>query len=449
MNELLLKAATLRRSRDFNNVVYSLLSYCITPVILFISTPLLLHHMGDEQYGMWILVQSVLNVLAVSNFGLGNALIKLGSECRDDEESFGLLFRVTLLLAILLSAAISLLLLGFGTVIFPLLMQTDGLEKVLSASYYMGGIIGVRIINGIFSGAYMAKQRYDLNSKVNIVYNLITSVAFTILAVVYGSLTLLIQCLFYSTVLLTICNMFVTQRTLPGLKFRPAFNRGAFKRLFHYGIYSWGQMLISTLNAQVDKLIIGGLLGPKVLGYYTVCMQVVVKIHEIPAAAGGYLLPKFSSLSQGADRQEIGRTYRRSLYIAMSFVLFAGIVACLLAKPILSLWISPAFAESHYKLFQLLTVSVSLGAFGVVPYYCLNGTGYVKLNTILSLVTTLVTVALFMVLIPEFGVYGIGWGKFVGIPLVLFSLYFVEKRVLGGAGPRSGRAHEYQTERGQ
>lgn len=97
----------MRRNRDFNNVIYSLLSYCITPVVLFISTPLLLRHLGDQQYGLWILIQSVLNVLAVSNFGLGNALIKLGSES-DSEERFNALFRVTLTLSVILAVSASL-----------------------------------------------------------------------------------------------------------------------------------------------------------------------------------------------------------------------------------------------------------------------------------------------------------------------------------------------------
>lgn len=110
--------------------------------------------------------------------------------------------------------------------------------------------------------------------------------------------------------------------------------------------------------------------------------------------------------------------------------------AFVLAKPILSLWISPEFAEAHYVLFQVLVLSVSLGALGVVPYYCLNGTGYVRLNTAISLLTTLVTMGLFVLLIPRYGAIGIGLGKFVGIPLVVFSLYYVEKVVLNGSGQR-------------
>lgn len=445
MTVLRMRLAGLRRNRDFNNVIYSLLSYCITPVVLFISTPLLLKYLGDEQYGLWILIQSVLNVLAVSNFGLGNALIKLGSEC-ESEERFHALFRVTLTLSVLLALSASLLLLLFGTYLFPLLVQTEGLDTVLSVSYWLSGIIGIRIINGILSGAYMAKQRYDLNSKVNIVFNLASSIGFTLLAVMYGDLRVLVQWMFAFTVLLAAGNFIVTRRALPGLRYAPYFERDSFRKLFHYGIYSWGQMLISTLNAQMDKLIIGGFLGAKVLGYYTVCMQVVVKIHEIPAAAGGYLLPKFSSLSKGDDRREIRRTYHQSLVIAISFVGAAGVAAFVLARPILSLWISPEFAEAHYVLFQVLVLSVSLGALGVVPYYCLNGTGYVRLNTVISLLTTLATMAVFLLLIPRYGAVGIGLGKFVGIPLVVFSLYFVEKRVVGAADQRREQDRERTTE---
>lgn len=145
-------------------------------------------------------------------------------------------------------------------------MKAEGLDTVLSVSYFLSGIIGIRIINGILSGAYMAKQRYDLNSKVNIVFNLASSIGFTILAVMYGDLYLLVQWMFVFTVLLAVCNVFVTRKALPGLRFAPYFERDSFRRLFHYGIYSWGQMLISTLNAQMDKLIIGDFWVPKYWG---------------------------------------------------------------------------------------------------------------------------------------------------------------------------------------
>ncbi|UVI31608.1 lipopolysaccharide biosynthesis protein [Paenibacillus spongiae] len=426
------KLASLRRNRDFNNVIYSLMSYAITPVILIISTPLLLKYLGDVNYGVWILINSIINLLAVSNFGLGNALIKLGSELNKDDqlEQFNALFSVSFTISIMLALLINVIILLFGTYIFPLFVSAGSIDSILSMSYLLSGVVGLRIVNSIISGAYMSKQRYDINSKMNIVYNLVTSICFTVLTVMYGELHILVIFLFLSSVLLIVVNYFVAKAAVPGIRFKLSLNKRLFHKIFGYGMYSWVQVVISTLNAQADKLIIGGLLGAKVLGFYTICMQIVIKIHEIPAAAGGYLFAKFSDLSESEDRNKIRSVYYKAISLSFLFVAVSGALAFLFARHILSLWINPEFAEQHYMLFRLLVVSVSMGALGVVPYYFLNGTGFVKLNTVISLLTSVMIVILFFLLIPRFGVTAIGIAKFAGVPLVLFSIYFIEKKVM-------------------
>lgn len=422
---------TFYKNRDLNNVLYSILSYVITPVILIVSTPLLLEHLGASKYGIWVLINSLISVLGISNFGLGNAFIKIGSEyeASKDQIGFNQLFRVSFTLSIILAIVVSLSTYLFGGYILPLFFDSTGIREMMSVTHLVGGIVGLRIVNSIISGSYMARQRYDINSKISIAFNLFTSIIFTFLAVLFKDIRVLVFSLFISTIALLLFNILVAKYNNPQLVFKLAMRKSTLQKIIGYGIYSWLQLIISAINSQADKLIVGGMLGPAALGYYSVCMQLVAKIHEIPTAASAFLVPKFSALYEHKDVDNIRSVYSRAMLYKSIFIIFSGIFAFILAPQILGIWIGSNFAEQHADLFKMLTIATSVGAFGVIPYYCLNGTGFVRFNTIISLATSASSIMLLYLMAPKFGDIGIGLSKLVSIPLVIISIYVIRNKV--------------------
>lgn len=433
--KLIDRIASIKKNRDLNNVLFSVSSYFITPIVIIITTPMLLKNLGSADYGIWVLINSLINILGISNFGLGNAFIKIGSEYESSENDsmFNQLFSVAFTLSIILSLVIITLTLLFDIFVFPMFFGTSDVNSILPVIHLIGGVVGLRIINSVISGSYMAKQRYDINSKVNIVYNVLTSILFTGLALIYKDIKLLVIFLFLSTVLLLLINAFIAKKVNSNLLFRLRLNRSIFMEIFKYGIYSWLQMIISALNNQADKLVIGSLLGPSVLGYYAVCMQLVIKIHEIPAAASAFLFAKFSSLYESKQTAQIRRVYSIAFMCKSIFIIIASLVAYVFAHSILTLWISLEFANLHTDLFRLLVLSVAIGAFAIIPNYYLNGTGFIKINTALSLSTSVSIFTIMSILIPYFGDSAAGLSRFVAIPLVVFSIIFVNRKISNGS----------------
>lgn len=433
--KLIDRIASIKKNRDLNNVLFSISSYFITPIVIIITTPMLLKNLGSADYGIWVLINSLINILGISNFGLGNAFIKIGSEYESSENDsmFNQLFSVAFTLSIILSLVIITLTLLFDTFVFPMFFGTSDVNSILPVIHLIGGVVGLRIINSVISGSYMAKQRYDINSKVNIVYNVLTSILFTGLALIYKDIKLLVIFLSISTVLLLLINAFIAKKVNSNLLFRLRLNRSIFMEIFKYGIYSWLQMIISALNNQADKLVIGSLLGPSVLGYYAVCMQLVIKIHEVPAAASAFLFAKFSSLYESKQTAQIGKVYSIAFMCKSIFIIIASLVAYVFAHSILTLWISLEFANLHTDLFRLLVLSVAIGAFAIIPNYYLNGTGFIKINTALSLSTSVSIFTIMSILIPYFGDFAAGLSRFVAIPLVVFSIIFVNRKISNGS----------------
>ncbi|MCC3375996.1 lipopolysaccharide biosynthesis protein [Cohnella sp. REN36] len=427
------RLSLVKKNRDLNNVGYSLLSYLITPFVLFFSTPILLKHLGAENYGFWVLINSIIVVMTVSNFGLGNAMIKLGAEfysdTRESQVAFNRLFKVTLTITFWISIVVLGLSVGLGPLFLGLFLDESKESHLFSMSIVIGAIVAFRILNSVIAGSYMAKQRYDLNSKVNIIVNLLSSIVFTIIAVTFSDLSYMMYALLLSSVILMLINGLLAKKISSYLEYKMLFDKEIVKRVVHYGVYSGSQTIISTLYTQADKFVVGGLLGPSVLGYYTICMQIVSKIHEIPAAAGSYLFAKFSMLNETKNYTAIRKVYYRSLLICCAFIVIASTVTIVFAKEILTLWISPVFAAQHYEFMQYLIVGVLLGAFGVIPYYYLNGTGFVRANTVINFLISFCTLGTMAIAIPLIGLTGVAIGKMAGFPMVLFSCYFIERHM--------------------
>lgn len=429
------KLAKLRGSRDINNVLFSLLSYFITPFVLVVSTPLMLKYLGAEDYGLWVLINSIVMVMTFSNFGLGNALIKLGSECmaQGDEDSsnrFNRLFGVTFTISIVVSVLLMLLITFCGQSVIALFVGDKDVGGIMHMSYLLGGVTVMRVINSVVAGAYMAKHRYDLNSKVNIATNLISSIVYTILAVYVGSLSVLVIALLVTSTIQVVLNVIIAKRVLPGIQFRFQWEKESLRSVISYGFYSWMQALNSTLLTQADKLIIGWQLGLSALGYYTVCSQLVFKIHEIPVVAGSYLLAKFSALHEAGDNRRIKSVYLKAMMVKGIFIAVSVAFLSIFAKQILSLWISPEFANDHSNFFRMLSIGMAFFALGVIPYYCLNGTGFIRQNTLLAYLTTLVSIGVMPLLIPQFGIYGVAIGKMTTLPVMIYLIYFVDRKVV-------------------
>lgn len=448
--KLLNKLQSLKKNGDFKNVLYSLSSYFVSPIVIIVTTPILLKTLGSSDYGIWVLINSLINVLGISNFGLGNAFIKLGSEYASDEDDprFGQMFSVSFTLSVILAVVMNVLALALDTTLFPLFFGHSSLDSILPVIHLVGGVVGLRIINSVISGSYMAKQRYDINSKVNIAYNLITSILFTILAVLYKDIKMLVVFLFISSILLLIINAFIAKKVNSNIQYRIRFSKSVFVRIFKYGVFSWFQMIISALNNQADKIIIGALLGSHVLGYYSVCMQLAMKIHEIPAAASAFLFAKFSALYEGKKVKEIRKIYFRAFLFKSIFIIISSSIAVVFAYPILSVWIDPGFASEHAFLFRVLIISVAIGAFNVIPNYCLNGTNYIKLNTVLSMSTSIAIFSSIFVLTPYYGDLSTGMSRLIGIPLVIFSIVYVHRRILTIKSNKQGenKIHDILTE---
>jgi O-antigen/teichoic acid export membrane protein len=161
----------------------------------------------------------------------------------------------------------------------------------------------------------------------------------------------------------------------------------------NYANWSWTQSIAGTLFTNLDRLLIGHLLGSVAAGAFFICIQIVSPLHMIFVAVFQQLLPRAAGLAvdyaQARDLSWVSKAVLGNLLLAVVLML-----ASLQVVPwFLSLWVGTAFASDNRNVIDILVIAYAILAGNVASYYVLMGLGRARLVTTAQLVAGVTLVA--------------------------------------------------------
>jgi O-antigen/teichoic acid export membrane protein len=428
-----------RRSHDFRrslrNAVYSTADYLLLPILWLITTPIFVSRLGVDQYGIWMLVNTFLGFSGIMGFGLSNATIKYVSKYRalGDDVGVARVVRSTLTMY----GALGILAGAVAFLAAPLLVHhvfKVGSENTTLAvvALQIGGVgIIVRFLDSVFQSAIYGYERYDLATRVTMVTNAVTMMINVALVLNgYGLVEILITTIILIGVGGIVKAILAKYLLIPNLGFTPLFDKAALREIFSFGFYSWLQSLGGILLHQVDRFLIASLLNTSALTYYVVSLQLAQQIHAVLARAVSFVFPLSSAVKEAGDLQRLRRIYFKGLNFTTVAAVAIGLPLFIFSRNILTLWMGSSFADEAAGLLRILTFVFALLATSIVPYYYLNGTGFVRLNTLFGMISgTIVTIAA-LLLIPWLGIAGAAWARLANTPTGIISRTIVHYKVL-------------------
>lgn len=422
--------------RSLRNATYSSLDYLLLPILWIIGTPILVSRLGTDQYGIWALANTFMGLSGVFAFGLGAATIKYVSKYRalNDEVSIVRVIRSTLTMYAVFGLVAGLIIFAAA----PLLVTTifskiQGENVALAVAALRVGAFGimVRFIDEVFHAGMHGFERYDLSAKISMVITVLI-VSMNVGLVLAGfsvSEMLLASIIIIFTGALV--KAFILKRQLvPNLVIAPLIDIPTLKEVFSFGIYSWVQSLSYILLSQADKFIIASLLGPSALTYYAVCLQLAQQIHTLISKAASFLFPLASVVQEQGDTKRLRSFYFKGIHLTTILGVAIGFPMFMLSHSILTLWMGQAFADEAAIILRILSFTFTLLVTSIVPYYYLNGTGFVRLNALFGLASGLIVSVTALLTIPILGVAGAAWARAANAPIDVISRTVLHFRVL-------------------
>ncbi len=413
--------------RTLKNASWQVFNLGWATVLNFFVTPILLKQLGLENYGVYILILTVISFLSLAELGTGTGFTRSFLEY----SSQGRLIERNKLVDTFFTYWIATGFIGAGTLLVASesLMRAFRIQSFDSrwAFYFGAGFFFVTMVNALFLGIISALQRFDIMGKVVAFQNTALNGLLVLFAFFTPSVSYLLLATFAVGVFTIALYAVFTRQVFPELRLRFAFDPGAFKAVFRFSFFNFVNGLANNAVLQIDRFFISRILSPATLPQYVVPNNLSQKIYSVSNSAGAVLFPVASRLSFSDEREKFMRAYRRSMRFTILFSLLSGIVLFLFGHEILYFWVGEAIAgQGSVLLYYFIPIYV-LMSIGAVLNNFLLGLGRAAFLSVVSASMAVIDIVGLIIFLPRYGITGAAMAYLLSTIPILVSLVLFEK----------------------
>jgi len=372
--------------------------------VAFVVTPLYLHRIGADRYGILAIVWIFIGYFGLFDLGLGQATTALVAKLRRPAHRSSLFWT-----ALTINGGLGLiggaLVFAAGSVFFPhAKMPPELLPEVTAALPWLAGSVLVAVISSVIGGSVAGRELFFALSTCSFVGMTAFLVVPLLVAFAFGpDLRLLIPAAILSRIAGTIPLAFVAWRFVP--LGAPRFERRWLRPLFSFGGWATVSNVAIQVVGSLDRLVIVAISGTAAVTYYTVPFNLASRILVIPGAVLSATFPRFSKL-RGDETDELARRALLAMSTVMTPLVVLGIVGM---KFFLLHWLGPSLANASAPAGQAILAGAWVNGMSYIPYARLSGKRRVDIVARLHLAELVPSVAVVALFLHLWGVYGGAW----------------------------------------
>jgi O-antigen/teichoic acid export membrane protein len=392
--------------------------------IILILTPYVISQLGQEQYGLWALILSIIGFYNLADLGIQSATRRYFAQSIGKKsvalqnETYSNVFYIFLSIGIIL-LLLSLIL----AYLIPIFFEVNpAYEKTFPVTLLLLGLnTSLVFISKPFGGILAANERYDIVNIVEIIGSIIQGgLFFLVLYMGYGIVAM--SCvLIIITIIKFSLEFYLVKRSFSELKLKNSLvNKLFIKKLFNYSIISFVLAFCDYLRVQLDIILVGKFISISTVAFYAIATQFILYLTLASRTISATYVSRLSRLEGENNWDEIQKQFLTGTRYTSTLVLFLAASIIIFGRQFIYLWLGAEFDISYLILVILiagntftLTQSETVSLF----YATDNHKTYAKF----TIIETIINITVSISLIPYYGVYGIALGTFVSaISLKLF-----------------------------
>lgn len=388
----------------------------------FLIIPLMIKYLGNEQYGIWSTLLSIVSWIVLFDIGIGNGLRNKISEslAKDSpHEAQKYISTAYIMIGFISIVLLCIFLLASNYIPWQSTFNTQVLsnnELKLVVNITAGFLFinfWLSLINQVFNGL----QKSSIVVFSQFLSNLLSLIFVYILYIYFESS--LVKLAFFYGLSLVVTNLSIStwffksnNYLLPRLQlYSKAYVKSITSLGFQFFIIQMAVLVMFT----TDKILITQLFGPK----YVTSYDVVFKLFSIISIAHSLLMaPLWSAYSDAYHRNDyewIKKTIKNQLKIFILFI-FATMILVTLAKPIIRLWIGDKLQVDNMLI-------LSMGLFVIVYTwsnifaYFINGVNKLNIQVYTSIIAIIINIPISIFIVKKLGAgsYGIVIGTIISL----------------------------------
>lgn len=418
--------------RIARNSAWSASGYLGGALVLLLATPLYVHYLGAERFGLFSLLVAVTAPLGILNAGLAQATTKYVAQFSRCGmwRSAARMIETTLAFNLawgLCGAA--LLWFGapwIGTAVFHI--RPDMLTEAAWAFRLSGINWLLTQVLGTYQAAITGLQDFKRLTLVQLVQQA--------LAYGVGSLVIVFVPRIWGALLpqVVISALLIgfwfgqVRKHIPQVRCAPRWHHDSARLSIGFSAWQVVNSITATASEQADRLTLGSMVDTAAVGYYSVGATVQARLVGLVWSMFAAVFPAVSSLSGAAGESE-----RLILDYGWKVSVFAGCLYAtlfVLGPDFLQMWLGHDVGGHAAPILRVLAGVALAGLPSAILAQYLLGHGLTKWSTLSNVFTSALSVTLTVVFVKQSGIRGAAWGALLALLLTrpLFHLWVFGRR---------------------
>ena len=397
-----------------------------------ITVPLTLRYLGNERFGLWMTISSVLAMASFADFGVGNGVLNAVAKCFGKDDLQGIRRAVSSGFVIL-SITAALLLLSFF-LIYPFvswanffhvsspLARSEAGATLMVFAICFSANISIDVVQRVQLGLQQG-YRYSLWQLCGSVIGLISVLAGIWLRV---SLPILVIGIAGAPIVATLMNTihffgFVRPDLRPSQRF---VHYDTIRQIVKLGGLFFLLQVVVGISFSADNFIIARTLGAASVPEYSIPQRMFALIAML---SNMFVAPLWPAYREAISRGHIGwvnKTLRTSLFGVLIFSLIGSATLLFMARSLIRIWVGHQIHPTSFLLIGLAIWTVICCCGDALAMF-LNGAEIVRLQVIVASIFGVSCIIVKITFVHYLGVAGAPWSTILVYLLLIVIPYSV------------------------
>ena len=352
--------------KDKQLKVGALLSYSaqiIHILTALLYTPVLLRVLGQNEYGLYQLVYSIISYLPLLSSGFSSSYMKFYAQRKKQDETEVAELNGQFLIMFLFLVIITILS-GFGMILKPELvfgkgLATNEIDKLKILVAIMIANTSLNFVFGVFECYSLANERFIFQNTLIVLSNLFSPLlTLPLILLGYGSVGIVAITTLVTFFKLIIEIVFCIRRLKIRFRIRH-FGIRDFTEIWSFTVFVFISNIVFQINNTIDSILLGRFIGTASVAIYGVAAQLVSVYKQLCSAISRVFIPRIHILAN----QDDGHEQLSKVFISVGRIqtylvglLFLGMIV--FGKQFIRLWAGDGYYDSYQILIILISAEI-------------------------------------------------------------------------------------------
>ncbi len=396
---------------------------------LFLS-PYILHHLGDEAFGLWILIFSITGYYGLFDLGIRSSIIRYVakySTVADHDELNRLINTAFFTYSGIGMVAILITITASFHVSSMFRISGSSVQVARWLFLLVGSAVALGFPVGVFGGILEGLQRFYVLNLTSMSATLVRALLI-VLALRHGRGLLTVALITVALPLLAgLINATVVLRILPlhlGLKH---LNRDSLKRIASYSGTTFIIIVAARLRFKTDAMVIGTFISSAAITYFTIGSRLMEYAGDVVSGLAQIFVPMSSKSDATGELSGLRKIFVAGNRACALIIFPLAAILIILGKSVIEAWVGVRYVATSYPVLLVLVVPYTLLLAQSASSRVLFGMAKHRTLAIATLLEGAANLILSIFLVRRFGILGDAAGT--AIPLLCTTLFFLPRHL--------------------